>query len=152
DATLYILCLNPLFPDKKMYRDGVACTTYPYERPFPHAKTLNMLQSYLAYRDAVKKGAYDALLINGRDEITEGTRSNFFCIKNKTIVSPPESEILLGVTRDHVLKVAAEKEFNVEERAIRKDDLAQFDGAFLTSTSSNILPIRAIDEFTFAEV
>ena len=81
EAQLFIICLNPLFPDKKLYRDGATLTTYKYERVFPHAKTLNMLQSYLAYREAKKLGAYDALLINFDGYITEGTRTNFFCIK-----------------------------------------------------------------------
>src|SRR4051794_18431465 len=47
-AELYILCLNPLFPDSALYKRGVECVTYHYERDFPNAKTLNMLPSYLA--------------------------------------------------------------------------------------------------------
>src|SRR3989338_7314289 len=58
DAILNILCLNPHFPDKKLYRDGVSCITYQYERPFPHAKSLNMLESYLAYTKAREAGAH----------------------------------------------------------------------------------------------
>ena len=151
EAQLNILCLNPLFPDKKMYRDGVACVTYEYERPFPHAKTLNMLQSYLAYRTAKAAGAYDALLINRRGCITEGTRTNFFCIKDKTLFSPDEKDILPGVTRKVVLKVAADNGFAVEQKEIRPADLQEYDGAFLTSTSSKMLPIRAIDDVQFPE-
>jgi len=151
ESELNILCLNPLFPDKKMYRDGVACVTYEYERPFPHAKTLNMLQSYLAYRKAKEAGAYDALLINERGCITEGTRTNFFCIKDKTLFSPDEKDILPGVTRKVVLKVAADNGFAVEQKEIRPADLQEYDGAFLTSTSSKILPIRAIDDVQFPE-
>ena len=151
ESELNILCLNPLFPDKKMYRDGVACVTYEYERPFPHAKTLNMLQSYLAYRTAKAAGAYDALLINRRGCITEGTRTNFFCIKDKTLFSPDEKDILPGVTRKVVLKVAADNGFTVEQKEIRPADLQEYDGAFLTSTSSKILPVRSIGDFQFAE-
>ena len=55
-----------------------------------------MLQSYLAYRKAKEADCYDALLINMEGCITEGTRTNFFCIKEKTITTPPESEILLN--------------------------------------------------------
>ena len=160
ESQLDILCLNPLFPDKKMYRDGVACVTYPYERPFPHAKTLNMLQSYLAYRKAKEAGAYDALLIDKQGCITEGTRTNFFCIsaqggsasgRKGTIFSPAEDKILPGVTRKAVLKVAADNGFAVEQKDIRPADLQEYDGAFLTSTSSKVLPIRTIDSFQFAE-
>lgn len=146
DVSLNILCLNPLFPDKKLYRDGVSCSTYQYERPFPHAKTLNMLQSYLAYRDAKEAGAYDALLVNKKGCVTEGTRTNFFCIKDKTLISPPESEILLGVTRKHVVSVAGQIGFSVECKDIPLSDVKNYDAAILTSTSSKILPIRSIGD------
>ncbi|MCX6739093.1 MAG: aminotransferase class IV [Candidatus Parcubacteria bacterium] len=146
DAMLAILCLNPFFPDKKMYRDGVELTTTKYERLYPHAKTLNMLQSYLSYRDARAKGCYDSALINRRGCITEGTRTNFFTIKGGTIYTPREEEILLGVTRKAVLHVARQNEFEVEEKDIRLEDLKDYDGVFLTSTSSKIVPIRKVGE------
>jgi branched-subunit amino acid aminotransferase/4-amino-4-deoxychorismate lyase len=85
-AILNIFCLNPFFPDKKLYREGAEFITYQYERAFPHAKTLNMMRSYLAYKKAKESGSYDTLLINNEGYITEGTRTNFFCIKDKTIL------------------------------------------------------------------
>jgi len=151
EPSLYILCLNPLFPDKKLYRDGADFVTYEYERPFPHAKTLNMLQSYLAYKKARERGAYDALLMNKKGCITEGTRTNFFCIKGRTLYSPPESEILLGVTRKAVLIAARREGFQVEERTIGLYDLEDYDGAFVTSTSSKILPVRSVGDHIFTK-
>src|SRR3989344_3754461 len=136
EAMLNILCLNPLFPDKKLYRDGAHCITTVYERMLPHAKPLNMLGSYLAYRKAKEAGAYDALLIDREGCITEGTRTNFFCIKGKTLYSPPEARILLGVTRKVLLKVAAQEGFTLEERDIKLDEVASYDAAFITSTST----------------
>ena len=144
-AILNILCLNPLFPDKKLYRDGAEFITYNYERPFPHAKTLNMLQSYLAYSKAKKSGAYDALLINQNGFITEGTRTNFFCIKGRTIYTPFEKDILLGVMRKAMLKVALENKYSVVEKNIKLEDVKSYNGAFVTSTSSKIMPIKSID-------
>ena len=144
-AELFIQCLNPHFPDKKLYRDGASFITYTYERTFPQAKTLNMLQSYLAYREAKRADAYDALLLNKAGFVTEGTRTNFFCIHERTIVTPPERDILLGVTRKAVLKVALEHGFTLEERDIRLNDIQSYDGAFVTSTSSKIVPVREID-------
>ena len=146
EAQLFIICLNPLFPDKKLYRDGATVTTYKYERVFPHAKTLNMLQSYLSYREAKKLGAYDALLINRDGYITEGTRTNFFCIRDQTIYTPPEKDILLGVTRKALLKVALDNGYKVVEKEIRVEDVAEYDGAFISSTSSKIIPIKNINE------
>lgn len=152
EPVLSILPLNPLFPDKKLYRDGVACVTQRYERLFPHAKTLNMLGSYLAYGAAKKAGAYDALLLDEEDSIVEGTRTNFFCIKGKTIISPPEERILLGVTRSVLYKVAVQNNFQILEEHIPLQSLDSYDGAFLTSTSSGVLPVASIDTHRFPGV
>ncbi|MFQ3620131.1 MAG: aminotransferase class IV, partial [Spirochaetales bacterium] len=62
EARLYILTLNPLFPDRKDYKQGAIAIIYPGERVFPEAKTLNMLVSTLAFRVARAEGAYDAVL------------------------------------------------------------------------------------------
>jgi branched-subunit amino acid aminotransferase/4-amino-4-deoxychorismate lyase len=146
DALLAILCLNPFFPDKKMYHEGVSLSVTHYERLYPHAKTLNMLQSYLSYRDARAMECYDSALINRRGCITEGTRTNFFTIKENIIYTPREEEILLGVTRKAVLHVAKQNGYEVEEKDIRPENLAEYDGVFLTSTSSKIVPIRKVGE------
>lgn len=148
DATLYIQCLNPHFPDRKLYREGVTCITIEYERPFPHAKTLNMLPSYLAYRDAKAASAYEALFVNRHGCIVEGTRTNFFCMKGKTITTPPEEDILLGVTRKTVLEVAKVEGYDVLEQDIPLANIDEYDAAFITSTSTKIMPIRAIGDTT----
>lgn len=144
-AQLYIECLNPFFPDRKLYRQGADLITCNYQRAFPQAKTLNMLQSYLAYRSAKSVGAYDALLVNRSGKITEGTRTNFFALKERTIVSPPEEDILLGVTRKAVLKAATKAGFEFRQAEIGMNEVANFDAAFITSTSSKILPVRSLD-------
>ena len=145
---LNILCLNPLFPDRKLYRSGADFITYDYERAFPHAKTLNMLKSYLAYAKAKKNNAYDTLLINRDGFITEGTRTNFFCIKGKTIYTPFEKDILLGVMRRAMLKTAIKNGYKIVEKNIKLSAINSYDGAFVTSTSSKVMPARSIDGIT----
>jgi branched-chain amino acid aminotransferase len=149
EAELCILPLAPLFPDKKLYRDGAVAVTYPYERLFPKAKTLNMLGSFLAYRSARAIAGYDALLVNRAGYITEGTRTNFFAIRDKAIFEAPNAEVLDGVTRRHVLQVAKEQGFSFKEARISPGDLKDFDGAFVTSTSSKIVPLSKVDDFSF---
>ena len=152
NADFYIFCSAPLFPDKKLYRDGVKTRTVNYERAYPQAKSLNMLQSYVAYRDAKNNGCYDALLVNKEGNITEGTRTNFLAVKGNTIYSSLEKDILLGVARKYVLEIAQENGFAVEERNIPKESLREYDGAFLTSTSSKIMPIKKVDDFEYEKI
>lgn len=149
DATFFIVPLAPLFPDRKLYAKGAKAITYEYERILPQAKCLNMLGSYLAYREAKAAGAYDALLVNRHGCITEGTRTNVFVMKGRTIISPPKEEILLGVTMKHMLQAAAACGMPVEHRPIPLADLPSFEAVFLTSTSSKVMPLSAVNDLHF---
>lgn len=151
EAQLLVQTLNPHFPDRKLYTEGAHCITEHYIRRYPEAKTLNMLPSYLAYRRAQQAGAYDALLIDHEGCIREGTRTNFFVLQGKTLISPPDSKILPGVMRQVVLKVAASNGYVFQQRDIPFDNLGNYDAAFLTSSSSKIMPIRSIDALQFGE-
>lgn len=144
-----IMASNPLFPNRQLYANGAKLITAHYERAWPQAKTLNMLGSYLAYRQARQEQAYDALLVNGEGQVTEGTRTNFFVMRGKTIISPPADDILLGVMRSVVLQVAREHGYTVEEHPILLAELGKYDGAFVTSTSSKVMPIRHVDAIEF---
>lgn len=152
EAQLFILPLAPLYPDRKLYSQGTTVITMHYERFLPHAKTLNMLPSYLAYTKAKKQGCYDALLLSHDNHILEGTRTNFFAMKGNSLFTPPASDVLEGVTRTTVLAVAKKHGIEIHERKIKLSELADFDGAFLTSTSSNIVPIIQIDDFQYPEI
>lgn len=152
EAQLIILPLAPLFPNKQLYRDGVKTITVRYERVFPQAKTLNMLPSYVYYRQAKRALCYDALLVDHTGAILEGTRTNFFCIKDKTLIIPPSEQVLEGVTKKTIIYVAQRSGFTVQEQTIPLSDILHFDGAFLTGTSVGIAPIRIIDTTAYAEI
>lgn len=146
EAKLYILCLNPLFVERSLYRDGVKCISENYERLYPRAKTLNMLPSYLAYRKAHVVGAYDALFIDRAGCIREGSRTNVLAFKGRSLISPPEADILPGIMREQVLQVAKKNGFKVEEQTLPLASLNEYDALVLTSASSKILPIGQIDD------
>ena len=152
DAQIFILASSPLFPERKWFKEGIKTITLKYERYWPHAKTLNMLGSYIAYKKAKENGCYDALLINRREEITEGTRTNVYFVKGSTLYSPPSSDILLGVMRMVLLRLIQASKIGFRQVCIPYKDISKFDGAFLTSTSSKILPIKQIDDYYFGEI
>lgn len=146
EADLYIFATSPLYPDRKLYKYGAKTITAHYERWLPNAKSLNMLPSYLIYRKATLMDCYDALLIDRDGCIREGTRTNFFVIKGRTVVSPPTNKILEGVTRKTIISVLKQNNFDYEERDIPLESIHTFDGAVLSSTSTKIIPIREIDD------
>ncbi len=144
-AQLLIIPLAPLFPDKRLFKNGATVISIEHERFMPQAKTLNMLPSYISYSKAKAAGCYDAIYINRSGCITEGTRTNFFAIRGRTLVSPPKSEILEGVTLLNVIAVAEQNGYEISYENIPLADIKNYDGAFLTSTSSKIMPLSKID-------
>lgn len=152
DAELFILPLAPLYPDRKLYSQGAKVATVEYERFLPNAKTLNMLASFMFYTKAKKNGCYDALFLDKNRSILEGTRTNFFVIKEKNIFTAPSEKVLEGVTKMTVLSAARRNGFKVIEQNTGIDTISEYDGAFLTSTSSKIIPIVQIDNFKYGEI
>jgi branched-chain amino acid aminotransferase len=146
DARLSILQLAPLFPDRKGYKHGATAITWQGERVYPQAKSLNMLVSYLAYRQARSVDAYDALLVNPHGQITEGTRTNFFVTDGTGLACAPAHQVLEGVTQLTIRQVIRELGIPLEERPLPVTELGQWQGAFVTSTSTKILPLRQIDQ------
>lgn len=150
DAQLYIFATAPLYPNRKLYRDGATTITAVYERWMPQAKSLNMLPSYLLYREAQRQGCYDCLLVDYNGNIREGTRTNFFVMRGRTIISPPAEHILEGVTRRTILYVMQQHGFAYAEQPISVSELAGCDAVFLSSTSSKIMPVRRVDSMSFS--
>lgn len=144
---LYMFMINPLFPDRKSYRDGVKVISYEGQRQLPQAKSLNMLISSMAYRKARENGAYDALLVDGL--VFEGTRTNVFFTDGEKVFTPPKETVLDGVTRKYVMQIAVESGIEVVETPIPSDTIDQYVGGFLTSTSSKVMPIQEIDDIKF---
>ncbi|KKW42824.1 MAG: Aminotransferase class IV [Candidatus Magasanikbacteria bacterium GW2011_GWA2_56_11] len=151
-ALLYIFLLSPFFLEKKDYRGGVKVTTFRHERFLPEAKTLNMLPSYLAYREARRAGAFDALLVARDGTIREGTRTNFFAVKGRTLITPPVKLVLDGITRRTVIACARQHGYGIIEDSIRLKEISAYGGAFVTNTSGGIVPVKQIDNFVFPDV
>ena len=147
DAKLFIFSVGGLtfYPDK-LYKQGAKLITWQGERIVPEAKTKDLLNSFLAMREAKKAGALDALLIDRSENIREGTRSNFFAIKDGELITPPIGQVLGGIARKIVLEVSKD-DFIIKEKDISLKNLKEYDEFFITSTSMNVMPIRQIDDY-----
>lgn len=150
DDVLYIFSSNPKYIPSSAYKEGVCVLLRECERPFPRAKALSMLTSYIAYTSAREKGAYDALLVDRDDYVLEGSRSNLFYTDGTAVYTPPGENVLEGVTRKHVMQVCKTQGIDVGERMLKKNEIEDFAGFFLTSTSAKVLAIRKIDGREFA--
>ncbi len=146
NAKLFIVGITGLtyYPDS-WYKKGIKVITYSGERRIPTAKTKDMLLGFLAFREAKKRDAAEALMIDDDDNIREGTQTNFFAIKGNILITPPDDKTLGGITKKIILEVAA-SEFEIKKEDIPFADLKSYDEFFISSTTRNIMPIAQIDE------
>lgn len=137
---------NRLNIDPALIERGVAVITTPDIRwGRCDLKTTNLLANVLANQRAHESQAYEAIFI--RDGVvTEGSHSNFFAVWKGTILTHPTgAAILPGITRQVVLKLCRELQFNVEEKALPAHVLPQAQELFLTLTSAEVMPVIRVD-------
>ena len=114
-------------------------------------KTTQLLAQSLAKMIAKTEGFDDAWLVE-HGYVTEGSASNAWIIKDHTLITrPPSHEILNGITRQALLKIAADMGLAVEERKFTVAEAQQADEAFVTGAGAMVMPVVAIDAVTLGD-
>jgi D-alanine transaminase len=109
-------------------------------------KSTNLLASVLLKQRAAEEGAFEAVLFNGRDELTEGASTNVFIVTAGRLRTPALSErILAGVTRQVLLELAEKAGIPVSQETITCGEVVAADEMFLASTSIEVLPAVVMD-------
>ncbi|HEX8143094.1 MAG TPA: branched-chain amino acid transaminase [Pyrinomonadaceae bacterium] len=104
------------------------------------------LNSVLAVRDAVGRGYAEALLLDADGHLAEGSGENLFIVRDRLLLTNDERHsILLGITREAVLKMARDLGYSVEVRELYLEDLFSADEAFFTGTAAEVTPISEVD-------
>ena len=115
-------------------------------------KSTNLLAQVLAKHAAHKAGDYEALMIDQDGYVTEAGSSSFFFIKdNELFIRPVTDEILHGITRQTMLRVAQQMDLKFVERIYKLDDVLQADEALITASSIYVLPVSKIDDHVIAD-
>ena len=144
NPTFFIL-LEPLPTlNKNLYKNGIKLITCDHLREFAQAKTTNYILAVLLQKKLKKEKAFEVLYA-WQDKILECSTSNFFIFKGDTLITPKDN-ILIGITRNAVMRLAKEK-FKIEERDIAKEELAFATEAFISATNKEIIPVVRIDDF-----
>jgi branched-chain amino acid aminotransferase len=134
---------------------GIRMTRAIYDRPAPNtapvkskAAGLYMICT-LCKHEAEAKGYDDALMLDYRGYLAEGTGANLFLVIDGKLHTPIPDCFLDGLTRRTVIGLARARGYEVIERHIRPEELAHASGAFLTGTAVEVTPVREIDEHRF---
>lgn len=106
----------------------------------------NYVNSILASIDAKNQGADDAILISNEGFVAEGPAENIFLVSEGKLLTPSkEANILLGITRDTIIRLANSMGIEVEERQIHKEELYTAEEVFFTGTAAEITSIVSVD-------
>ena len=102
--------------------------------------------SVRAVQEAIRRGFDEALLLNQKGDVAEGSGANLFVVRNGTLVTnDADAGIVFGITRDSVIKIARDAGVNVEIRPITLADLELADEIFFSGTAVEITPIKEVD-------
>lgn len=146
----YFFLIKSNYPNEDLYSQGIRTFLYDFMRENPNAKIINK-----GLREEVdillaKKNCYEALLVNSLGEITEGSRSNLFFIKEGKVYTSPPGDVLLGITRQRIIKLCTENNIDVVETPIYSNSLNSYEAAFISGTSPKVLPIANIDDLQYS--
>jgi branched-chain amino acid aminotransferase len=112
----------------------------------PAIKSLNFLNNILAKREAKDKGAYEAIMLNYRGHLAEGTISNIFFVKDNILHTPETGVgILDGITRKSILDIARESGIEINEGRFKKEDLLNSREVFISNTTMEVMPVSHVD-------
>lgn len=135
------------YPTNEEYKHGIKTNTWLHERYHPTAKVWDN-----AYKQKIKQlksdlNVFEILLLNEKGQITEGSITNFFYIKGNKLFTAPKYLVLPGITRKHVLKCCKNLGIKVKFKPLKQKNLTKIDAAFITGTSSNVLPVSSINDY-----
>jgi branched-chain amino acid aminotransferase len=102
--------------------------------------------SVRAVQEAIRRGYDEALLLNTKGDVAEGSGENLFVVTNGTIITNDiDASILLGITRDSVLQIARDLGIPVAVRPISLTDVQTADELFFSGTAVEVTPIKEVD-------
>lgn len=144
----------PRYPER-LYEEGVRLVIPRTRRNLrealdPRIKSLNFLNNIQAKREALEAGAFEALMLNHRDRLTECTVANVFFARGGALLTPSvECGLLDGITRGHVIALAEREGMRVIEGEFRKEDLFRAEEVFITNTTMEVMPVARVDDVPY---
>ncbi|MFZ5826902.1 MAG: D-amino-acid transaminase [Bacillota bacterium] len=141
-----VVIARPFTSGTEGQQQGVKAVTTPDQRwARCDIKSVSLLPNVMAKQKAAEAGAYEAIFIKD-GYVIEGSSSNFMAVLDGEIRTYPKCNYILGgITRDVVLDLAREMGYPVREEGIPVEALSRCSEMWVTSTTSEIMPIVQLD-------
>ncbi len=136
-------------PEAKQKGISIVKSSYSqYENPLHSGNKIigTYFQNTMALHEAIDQGADEALMMDVNGYISEGSGENIFIVKDGVINTPTTKHCLNGITRQSVIQIAMDLNYEVFEKDIEYDELVEADEAFFSGTAVEITPIRKVDK------
>ncbi|SKA72758.1 branched-chain amino acid aminotransferase [Clostridium sp. USBA 49] len=137
------------YPSDNQYKEGVSTILFFAERNNPNAKIINTNLRKLSDEKIKENNAYEAILIDRNNNITEGSRSNIFMVKENTVITAPLTDVLGGVTREIIIEICKNEGIEIKEEKINYKEIKNMQALFITGTSPKVLPIKNVEDLYF---
>lgn len=131
------------FPPSEKFDSGLKIITHEYQRDLPEAKSINYLMGVWLQQTIKERNAADVLYYQ-QGIVSEFPRSNIFIVTHDEKIITPSENILKGITRMKLLKLAAEK-YKIATRTLYINEIKNAAEVFMTSTTKRLLPVSQID-------
>jgi len=116
-------------------------------QPMQAKSAANYSNAALARMEALNAGYDEAIMLNNKGHVAEGSAENIFVVKNGKISTPPlDADILNGITRDAAIKLLKSNKNKVIEKNLRIDDLLKADEIFMTGTAAEIKSVTRVNK------
>ena len=116
-------------------------------QPMQAKSAANYSNAALARMEALNAGYDEAIMLNNKGHVAEGSAENIFVIKNGKITTPPlDADILNGITRDSAIKLLKSNKIKVIEKNLRINDLLKADEIFMTGTAAEVKSVTRVNK------
>ncbi|MDP7284644.1 MAG: branched-chain amino acid transaminase [Candidatus Nitrosopelagicus sp.] len=116
-------------------------------QPMQSKSAANYSNAALARVEALKNGYDEAIMLNNKGNVAEGSAENIFVVKNGIIKTPPlDADILNGITRDSVIQLIKKEHMKLVEKNITVNELLKADEVFMTGTAAEVKSVTKIDK------
>ena len=144
-----VYLIKSIYPTPTQFKKGVKGTLFFAERKDPESKVINHKLRTEIYNKLLIESAYEAILINKNDHITEGSRSNIFLVKGDRLYTAPDKDVLNGITRKQIISICKESGIDLIFSSVNAHTIKDFECVFMTGTSPGLLPFYSIDNNFF---
>jgi branched-chain amino acid aminotransferase len=118
----------------------------PNTLPAMSKAAANYMNSQLINMEARANGFVEGIALDASGYISEGSGENLFLVQDGVLYTPPlATSILPGITRDSVVKLAADLNIPCQESVIPREMLYIADEVFFVGTAVEVTPIRSVD-------